>query len=95
MAVVDLEACVGELVGESSHRRDHEVGALAVPPLGRELGERLDEQDAVGVRVGIGERPDPAIELIAEHPDRLHPTILAAGRVRRQPCDQTVEDSDA
>ena len=93
MAVVDLEAGVGQFVGESAHRRDDEVGALAVPPLGRELAQRLDEQDAVRVRVGIGERPDPTIELITEHPDRLHPAILAAGRVRRQPCDQTVEDS--
>ncbi len=93
VAVVDVEARVGQFDHEPPHRRDHEMGALAMPPLGGEFAERLDDQDAMRVRLGIGERTDPAIQLIAEHPDRLHPTILVAQQVRRQPCDDSVEDS--
>ena len=39
VAVVDVEAGVGELDRETSHCSDHEVGALAVPPFRGELAE--------------------------------------------------------
>ena len=39
VAVVDVEAGVGELDREPPHRSDHEVGALAMPPFRGEFAE--------------------------------------------------------
>ena len=66
--MIDLEPRSAQFVGETPHRCDHEMSALAVPPLRRELGGALDEQDTVGLRFGVVHRTDAAVELVAEHP---------------------------
>ncbi len=70
--VVDGEALVDQFGGEPAHGGDDEVGPLDVPALGRQLGVALHQQDPGRGRVGVGQRPQPAVQLVPEHPHRLH-----------------------
>lgn len=46
-AVVDVESRLAQFVGETSHRRDDEVGPLPVPALPGELRSALDHRHAM------------------------------------------------
>ena len=65
---VDLEPCGAQLAREATHRGDDEVRALAVPSDASEQRVALDEEHPMGRRVGVGERADLAVELVAQHP---------------------------
>ncbi len=62
--VVDLQPAFGELGGEVTHGRQHQVELLAVPGRGGQLGLRLHQQDPLGaVQGGVVEG-----ELVSQDP---------------------------
>jgi hypothetical protein len=62
------------LGGEAPHRRQHEMGALQVPALRRQLRVALDQQHAMRCRVGSRHRRQRHVQLVTQHPHRDHRT---------------------
>ena len=67
-----LEPGVGQFCGEAAHRCQHEMGALSMPTLRHDLRQALHDEDPMRIGSGLIERGQPAVELVAEYPHRLH-----------------------